>query len=272
MTDAALPSSPSLAVLIGAAFRDWLSHQARFWKLTVPAALLLALLPYAVLLGWLPQASPWVQSGVRAFIDVLVLYQWFKHALYDDWRVRRSLLLQQKKFPWRAFLSLGFVAFWALHFALSYGILSAWRDLVSGGMQAPLALQLAIVPLKELGLAAAFGSFMLFLPARVAHLGWTPATAFRRAAGIRLQLIAVTVLWALLSLVLLWSVDLLTVYVESRLALVQSSERAMLLVDFEGGLVGVAVDYLAYYLLAYIVARLFVAWTGWTPEPLPAAP
>ena len=140
----------SLAALFGDALAHWWRHQARFWKFTIPVAILLAAIPYLMLRGYIPEVSQWVQSGVRAFVDVLILYQWFNYALFDDWSARRNRMLQQKNFPWGAFLSVGFLAFWALHFTLSYGILSTWRQ---SGIHAPLAVQLAIVPVKEIVLA-----------------------------------------------------------------------------------------------------------------------
>jgi hypothetical protein len=218
---------------------------------------ILAGLPSVMLRGWIPEILPWAQSGVHAFVDLLILYQWFKYALYDDWSARRGLLLQQRKFPWGAFLSLGFVAFWALHFLLSYALLST-----SGA-------QVASVPLKEIVLAVAFGGFMLYLPAKVVGLPWGPLDAFRHAAGLRVRLIFTTVLWAILSLALSRGVDALAWYFAAKAYPAGPSVRAIVAVDFVSGVIGIATDFLAYYVLAYVVAKLFVARTGWTPEPLP---
>jgi hypothetical protein len=267
MTDAALPSLPPTGRLFGDAFAHWRAHQLRFWKFTVPVALLLASVPYFMMRGWIPQVLPWVESGVRAFVDVLILYQWFNYALYDDWSVRRGRLLQQKKFPWGAFLSVGFVAFWALHFALSYGLISAWRQ---AHMPVPMIVQLTIVPLKEIVLAIVFGGFMLYLPAKVAGLSWSPLEAWREAGGLRGRLIAVAVLWAILSLVALNVIDELTWFAGSTATPGLPSERTIILLDFASSVLGIATDFLMYYLLAFSVARLFVARTGWTPRPLPA--
>ena len=270
MTDAALPSLPPLGRLFGDAVAHWKSHQRQFWKFTVPVALLLAAVPYFMLRGWIPEVLPWVQSGVRAFVDILILYQWFNYALYDDWSARRNGLLQQKKFPWGAFLSAGFVAFWVLHFALSYGLLSAWRQ---SHVAAPLAVQLAIVPLKEIVLAIVFGGFMLYLPAKVAGLSWSPSDAWRKADGLKSRLIGVTVPWAILSLAALHLVDEFTWYVGSAtFSAGLPSEREIILLDFIGSVAGIVTDFAMYYLLAFIVARLFVARTGWTPGPIPGTP
>ena len=161
MTDAALPALPPLGRLFGDALAHWLGHQVRFWKFTIPVAVLLAAIPYLMLRGWIPEVTQWVQSGVRAFVDVLILYQWFNYALHDDWSARRNRLLQQKQFPWGAFLSAGSPDSRALH-CLSYGLISAWRQ---SGFHAALAVQFAIVPLKEIVLAIVFGGFLL-LPAQ----------------------------------------------------------------------------------------------------------
>jgi len=270
MTDAALPSLPPLGRLFGDAFAHWKGHQSQFWKFTIPVALLLAAVPYFMLRGWIPEVMPWVQSGVRAFVDILILYQWFNYALYGDWSARRNRLLQQKQFPWGAFLSAGFVAFWVLHFALSYGLLSAWRQ---SHVAAPLAVQLAIVPLKEIVLAIAFGGFMLYLPAKVAGLAWSPSDAWRRADGIRGRLIGITVLWAILSLAALHLVDEFTWYVGSAtFSAGLPSEREIILLDFISSVAGIVTDFAMYYLLAFIVARLFVSVTGWRPGPLASTP
>src|SRR5471032_2711068 len=204
MTDAALSSPPPLGRLFGDAFAHWGAHQRQFWKFTIPVALLLAAVPYFMLRGWIPEVTSWVQSGVRAFIDILILYQWFNYALYDDWSVRRNRLLQRKKFPWGAFLSAGFVIFWVLHFVLSYGVLSAWRV---AHVPASLAVHEAVVPLKEIVLAIVFGGFMLYLPAKVVGLPWSAGEAWRQGAGARGRLIVVTVIWAMASLIALRVVD-----------------------------------------------------------------
>src|SRR5476649_2502020 len=267
MTDAALPSLPPTGQLFVEALRHWRRHQRQFWKFTVPVALLLAAVPYFMLRGWIPEVLPWVQSGVRAFVDILILYQWFNYALYDDWSARRNKLLQQKKFPWGAFLSAGFVAFCVLHFALSYGLLSAWRQ---SHIAAPLAVQFAIVPLKEIVLAIVFGGFMLYLPAKVAGLSWNPLDAWHQAGGLRARLIGITVLWAILSLAALHLVDEFTWYMgSSNFASGLPSEREIVLLDFISSVAGIVTDFAMYYLLAFIVARLFVARTSWRPGPLP---
>jgi len=269
MTDAALPALPPLGRLFGDALAHWLGHQRRFWKFTIPVAVLLSAIPYLMLRGWIPDVSQWVQSGVRAFVDVLILYQWFNYALYDDWSARRNRLLQQKKFPWGAFLGVGFLGFWALHFCLSYELISAWRQ---SGIHAPLAVQLAIVPLKEIVLAAVFGAFMLYLPAKVVKLPWSPPDAYREGAGLRGRLILAAVLWAVLSLAFLRVVDELIWYVGSTAFTTGlPTEHQIIELDFASSVLGIATDFLMYYLLAYVVAKLFVARNGWTPEPLPGS-
>lgn len=268
MTDTALSPPLPTSQLFGEAFRHWRAHQWQFWKFTVPVALLLAAVPYFMLRGWIPEVSNWVQSGVRAFVDTLILYQWFNYALYADWSQRRRRLLQQKAFPWGAFLGAGFVAFWVLHFALSYGLLSAWRG---SGIHAPMVVHLAIVPLKEILLAILFGGFMLYLPAKVAGLSWGPQESYRQADGLKGRLIAVTVSWAILSLAALNVVDELTWFAGSTgFASGLPTEREIIVLDFISSVIGICTDFLMYYLLAVIVAKLFVATTGWQPEPLSA--
>ena len=268
MTDAAMPSPPPTSQLFGEAFRHWLGHQLPFWMFTVPVALLLAAIPYFMLRGWIPDVSAWGQSGVRAFVDTLILYQWFNYALYRDWSVRRARLLRQKDFPWSAFLSAGFIVFWVVHFALSIGLLSAWRG---SHIHAPMAAHLAIVPLKEILLAILFGGFMLYLPAKVVGLSWSPRESYQRADGLKGRLIAVTVSWAILSLAALNVVDELTWYAGSTgFSSGLPSEHDIIVLDFVSSVIGIASDFLMYYVLAYSVAKLFVAATGWRPSPLPA--
>ena len=268
MTAAALHSPPPTSQLFGEAVRHWRAHQLPFWAFTVPVALFLAAIPYFMLRGWIPDVSNGVQSGVRAFVDTLILYQWFNYALYPDWSLRRGRLLKQKDFPWSAFLSAGFVVFWVVHFALSYGLLSAWRG---SHIHAPMAVHLAIVPLKEILLAILFGSFILYLPAKVAGLSWGPRESYRRADGLKGRLIAVTVSWAILSLAALNVVDELTWYAGSTVfSSGLPTEREIVVLDFVSSVIGIATDFLMYYLLACSVARLFVAATGWRPGPLPA--
>jgi len=86
-------------------------------------------------------------------------------------------------------------------------------------------------------------------------------------------LIGVAVLWAILSLAALHLVDEFTWYAGSaNFSSGLPSERAIILLDYISSVVGIATDFLMYYLLAFIVARLFVARTAWTPGPLPSTP
>ena len=97
--------------------------------------------------------------------------------------------------------------------------------------------------------------------------------AWRQADGLRVRLIGVTVLWAILSLAALHIVDEFTWYVGSAgFASGLPSEREIVLLDFISSVAGIVTDFAMYYLLAFVVARLFVARTGWTPRSLPSTP
>jgi hypothetical protein len=79
----------------------------------------------------------------------------------------------------------------------------------------------------------------------------------------------VTVIWAMASLIALRVVDEGIWYVGSTDFSGLPSEGQIVALDFVSSVMGIATDFLMYYLLAYVVAKLFVALTGWTPEPLP---
>ncbi|MGQ3301253.1 hypothetical protein [Reyranella sp.] len=83
---------PSTGRLIGEAFDHWATHQGRFWMIAGPAGLALTALSFAgphispLLFGGLEPVLDFrlVQSGIHVLLIALVLYQWFKYALYDD--------------------------------------------------------------------------------------------------------------------------------------------------------------------------------------------
>src|SRR5436309_44803 len=128
-----------------------------------PAAFATAAAPFAMLRSG-TILSPLLQSVLGTLVTSVVLYRWFKYVLYDDWKLRRALLLRQDKFPWGAFVSIGFVLFWVEWLLVSYAILSLWSQFVMSQMPSgteialgapiPLVAQLPIGPVSALVLDA----------------------------------------------------------------------------------------------------------------------
>lgn len=228
--------------------------------------------------------SFWLNGAIVALVELLILYQWFKYALYDDWPVRRALLPQMDKFPWSAFASTAFVAFCAALFLFAYAFSWAWqaflssqmppaRDLYYFGAPMPWIAYIpgeAIAAVRVMALALAFGSFMLFLPARAANLSWGPLTAFRKAVDLRSRLIAVALLWGFMSLVGAIAAQRLAIYIQLKIYPNGPTETIThIAFGVAGGALGAVIKFVAYYFLAYALTRLFVSRTGWRPEPLP---
>ena len=271
---------PSTGRLIGEAFDHWATHQARFWMIAGPAGPVLTALSFAgphispLLFGGLEPVLDFrlVQSGIHALLTALVLYQWFKYALYDDWGQRLRMLLGEDRFPWRAFVSGGFIAFWMLQWLLSSITFTLWGELVRSQMPSQEDLRQGVsitwlvhVPIgwiKEIALAGLFGGFLVFLPARAVGLPWGPRRAFREAAGIRSQLIAI----ALFLTFLLFASEkalniLMTFSLPARMA-----GLAGPIIPFVSTLLLRLIELLTLYILAHTVSRLFVMKTCWMPE------
>lgn len=271
---------PSTGRLIGEAFDHWATHQGRFWMIAGPAGLVLAALPFAglhvsnlVLFRFgLDLNSRLVEGGTHDLLTALVLYQWFKYVLYDDWSQRRRTLLREDRFPWRAFVSGGFIAFWMLQWLLSNITFTLWGELVRSQMPSQEDLRQGVpitwlvhVPIgwiKEIALAGLFGGFLLFLPARAVGLPWGPRRAFREAAGIRRQLIAI----ALFLTFLLFVSERAFNTFETFILPPHTAGLARPIIPFVSTLLLRLIELLTFYVLAHTVSRLFVMKTGWTPQ------
>ncbi|WP_422032774.1 hypothetical protein [Reyranella sp.] len=274
---------PSTGRLIGEALDHWATHQGRFWMIAGPAGLVLTALSFAgphispLLFGGLEPVLDFrlVQSGIHVLLIALVLYQWFKYALYDDWSQRRRTLLGEDRFPWRAFVSGGFIAFWMLQWLLSTITFTLWGELVRSQMPsqedlrqgAPITwlVHIPIGWIKEIALAALFGGFLLFLPARAVGISWGPGQAFHEAAGTRRQMIAIALF---LTFLLFVSERALNIF-ETLVLPPHISGFAGLIILFASTLLLRVTELMTLYMLAHTVSRLFVLKTGWTPEPYP---
>ena len=276
---------PSTGRLIGEALDHWIGHQGRFWVLAGPVAVALAALPFVgpllankFIMAGLDPPPNLVWAGIHVLFTALVLYQWLKYALYEDWGQRRRQLWEQSQIPWHAFVSGGFVAFWVLQLLLSYIGLSLWGELVRSRLPsgeaimqgAPFTTWLVAVPIvyiKEITFALIFGGFLLFLPACAAGIPWGPWRAFREAAGIRTRLIAITLFLTFLLLVSQKVLEVSGDFILSQPYMVQVSAGTMLKFSFVRGLLNCFIELLAFYVLAHAVGQLFLMKTGWTPTP-----
>ena len=271
--------------LIGDALDHWVGHQSRFWILAGPVAVVLAALPFVgplsvnlfAKIGLNPPPNL-VWAGIHVLFTALVLYQWFKYALYDDWSQRRRQLWKQQQIPWRAFVSGGFIVFWVLQLLLSYIALSLWGELVRSRLPsgeaimqgAPVTtwlLDVPIVYIKEIALALIFGGFLLFLPACAVGIPWGPLRAFREAAGIRNQLIAISLFLTFLLVVSEKVLEVSGNLILSQPYMAQMSEGTMLKFHFVRGLLNRFMELLTFYVLAHAVSQLFLTKTRWTPTP-----
>ncbi len=246
-----------------------------------PAGLVLAALPFAE-----PYASNLllfrfgldlnfrlVEGGIHVLLTALVLYQWFKYALYGDWSQRLRTLLGEDRFPWRAFVSSGFIAFWMLQWLLSNITFTLWGELVQSqmpsqedfrrGVPVTWLVHVPIGWIKEIALAVLFGGFLLFLPASAVGLRWNPRRAFREAAGIRRQLIAIAVFLTFLSFVSERALNTFETFVLPP----HTARLAGPIIPFVSTLLLRLIELLTLYILAHTVSRLFLVKTGWTREP-----
>lgn len=271
---------PSTGRLIGEAFDHWATHQGRFWMIAGPAGLALTALSFAgphispLLFGGLEPVLDFrlVQSGIHVLLIALVLYQWFKYALYDDWGQRLRTLLGEDRFPWRAFVSGGFIAFWMLQWLLSSITFTLWGELIRSQMPSQEDLRQGVpitwlvhVPIgwiKEIALVGLFGGFLLLLPARAVGISWGPGQAFREADGTRRKMIAIALF---LTLLLFVSERALNVF-ETFVVPPHISGLVGLIIIFASTLLLRVIELLTLYILAQTVSRLFVMKTGWTPE------
>jgi hypothetical protein len=286
-------ASPSTGRLFGEALEHWFEHQGRFWMLAGPGAVIVAATPYLNIyhVNWLPLGllmfwvthSFWVDGAIDTFVEALILYQWFKFALYADWPRRSGLLLQLDSFPWRAFLDARFIAFWIIHLSFVYAFNQAWSAFLWSQMPSASALYtgtpapwIAYIPgeviaaARMVALALVFGGFSLFLPARAADLAWGPLTAFREAVGVRGQLIALFLLWGFMTLASAIVARRLAFYIQLKIYPNGPADTVTIATfGIAGGVLGAVIEFVAFYILAHAITRLFVARTDWRPEPLP---
>lgn len=254
---------PSTGQLIGEAVQHWLDNQSRFWVLAIPVAVALTALPLVINL---PLPHKWLRLSVVTMIEArwlitpllqgLVLYQWFKCALYDGGR-QRAPIWQQDAFPRPMFLDLRFIAFWALYALLSHVSVEAVRELVRSDVSLTMAL-IPLLAINEFVLTLILAQFLLFLPACVAGLRWGPVRAFHEAASFRRPFIAIALLWALLPFIGYTSAYLPLLFV------LPTNDAKWITLSAISGLTSNLASLLGGYILAHAVSRLFVARTGWT--------
>lgn len=225
--------------------------------------LLVSALRFAQAWGWLKTTE---SSGMVAVLYAFSFNYWLRHALHVDLKERLAAARKDKALRRR--LSSG-GAMSALVYFFAYGaaiflpglVLIPWLAANStgdAGQARVLAVLFVVESVLMLIMAAPFGSVLLVLPARLVGMSWGPGDAYRAAQGIRGKLVAIAILCSLISVIGAFAAVILT---------------AIRLPD---GPLGVAIgrgltilaDLLALYVLSYVVGRLFVASTGWKPEPL----
>jgi hypothetical protein len=257
MTPTEAPS-PSLRHLVGDAFRHWADHQRSFWLMAGPCALVITLIKAAAMVGMVNWSG---LSVVIALTYILLLDQWFKQALFDNWKQRAAVLGKDKKTRRSTYASWSFIGF-----CLAYCVIVAlatfaavffltptlFRGAFDESMMLISTLALVVVFLLA---ALAAGSLLLFLPARIAGLPWNVGDAYREAAGHRGRLIALAVLCTVLSLI--------GTLLLAALTLLPVPGWVVVLCQ----LIAILLDFLALYGLAFGVSRIFVATTGWRPGP-----
>lgn len=271
--------------LVGEAFDHWINHQGRFWGVAGPSIVAFAALsiieilsiPHFYAMGWdVPHSLFW--SGTRILLITLILYQWFKYALYDDWNQRRSTLLGKDLFPWHAFISGGFIAFLVAQSIFLRIIFLLWGEFLSGrlpsaeepnrGATVRWLFDVPIDLIGQIALALFFGGFLLFLPSRAAGLSWGPWRAFREASGIRSRLIATAAFLSFVSIAGERILSFLEAFVPPRQGALLDQAWISPVVSIRGLLI-CFIELLTLYVLAHTVSRLFVMKTGWIPEPYP---
>lgn len=247
---------PSFGRLIGDGFRHWTGHQAAFWRLAGPCALLLTAAKLLVLAGLVN--APVVSLAI-ALTEIVLLDQWIKRALFPDWTERAATLRQARRSASASWSVIGFcIAYCATGFIVAFGVF-AWfvPGLFEGQVNSATLLVSTIVQaLVVLVVSLPFASVLLFLPGRIAGLPWNLGDAYRAAGGMHGTLTALALGCTLLSLV---GTALMV-----GLTLLQAVGWLFLV----GQLVTFLVDFVALYLLAFGVARVFVAKTDWRAVPV----
>lgn len=239
--------------ILGEALRRLPGDKA-FWGYAVSLSLVLA-----AIAAFFPRQ----QTPVAAFMFIFMLDQWLKRTLMPDWKERVAAKLRStRSFSWSIFgfcLLYGFalmVVPMALAFATGLSLRS-FTDL--GGMLALMVFQ----AITMIVLAVAFGSTLLFLPARSAGMDWNIGDAVRAAVGMRGTLIAVALTCTAIS------IGGTILGFAAMLGWIAGNLPEGPWLSFVGRAVIVFADMLALYVAAHCLARLFVVRTGWTPPPLP---
>lgn len=276
---------PSTGSLLGDAFDHWTHHQGQFWIIAGPGIAAFAILPiieffsstrfYALGLE-VPHELFW--RGMRILLNALILHQWFKYALYDDWSQRRRTLLKQDRFPWHAFISGGFIVFLAAQSIFLRILFWLWGEFLvdrfpsveerSRGTPLPWFAHMPVDVIGQIALAFVFGGFLLFLPARAASLSWGPSGAFREAAGLRRRLIAIAMFLAFVVIAGESMMNVLGILVLPRQAAWLGTASIIPFLSIRSLLVSF-IELLTLYVLVHTVSRLFVTKVGWKPEPFP---
>ncbi len=234
-------------------FRHWCSHQRDFWLFAAFAIPGIAFFRIA-------------NTGTiaLAIIFILALDRWLKLALFTDLKRRKKALGKSKE---GQSLSLPSGGVWGFGFAYGFVMYAAGLILLIVGVPVPDLSRTALVTATLISAATmlltslAFSLQLLLPAASVAGLKWDPRDAIRESRGIRVPLVSLTILCTLIAL----AIPLLFAF--SSAVLPQPSRTF----DIVFAILVAFIDLFALYLVAYGTAHLFMAKTGWQPEPLPAA-
>ncbi|MGQ3301255.1 hypothetical protein [Reyranella sp.] len=243
--------TPPLSRLFREGFRHWCSHQRDFWLFAAFAIPGIAFFRIT-------------NTGTiaLAILFTLALDRWLKLTMFADLRQRTKLLAKSKGGPSLIVPSGGV---WG--FCLAYGFVMYVAGLTLLIVLAPGVSKTGLVAATVISAATMLLTSLVFSPqflapaASVAGVKWDPREAIRESRGVRASLVSLVILCTLIDL----AVPLLFAF--SSTALPQPSST------FAIGFAGLVafIDLFALYFLAYGTARLFMAKTGWQPEPLPVA-
>ena len=244
--------TPPVGRLLLDGFRHWWVHQRDFWLFAAFAIPGIAFFRIA-------------NTGTiaLAILFTLAFDRWLKLAMFTDLKQRKKSLGKSKEgrnlsWPsggvWGFGFAYGFVMYAA---GLLLLIVLVPPDLSRTALVAATVISAATMLLTSL----AFSPQLLAPAASVARLKWDPREAIRESRGIRIPLASLAILCTLIAM----AVPLLFAF--SSAALPQASPTF----DIAFAVLVAFIDLFALYLVAYGTARLFMAKTGWQPEPLPAA-
>lgn len=243
--------TPPLSQLFREGFRHWCDHQRDFWLFAAFA------IPG---IAWFRITN--TGTIALAIIFTLALDRWLKLAMFADLKQRNRLLAKSKG---GRILSVPGGGVWG--FGLAYGFVMYVAGLtllivLAPGLSRTGLVAATVISAATMLLTSLVFSLQFLAPAAsVAGLKWDPRDAIRESKGVRVPLVSLVILCTLIDL----AAPLLFAF--SSAALEQPSSAFAIafavLVAF--------IDLFLLYLLAYGTARLFMAKTGWQPEPLPAA-